>query len=142
MQLDTLARLRHLGEIATSLHLASRDLADRLRTVRDERRRAAERIERLCNDREYVDLAGVDAEVKRLEARIADLDETIGDLDHRQQDAGSAFQAAKTLETRCREFAREHGLPVPEEIVGDAEGYSGGRLPGGLGMISTNGGAA
>lgn len=137
MHLDSLARLRHLGEIATARHLATRDLADRLRTVRDERRRAAERIERLRNDREYASRTGVEDEIKRLTARIADLDETIADLNHRQQDANAAFQAAKSLEVRCREFAAENGLPIPAEIVGDAEGYSGGRLPGGLGMIST-----
>jgi seryl-tRNA synthetase len=137
MQLDTINRLRHLGEIATTRHLASRELADRIRTVRDERRRAAERIERVTNGRDYTDRAGVDAEIKRLEGRLADLDETIGDLNHRAQDANAAFQAAKSLEVRCREFAAENGLPIPAEIVGDAEGYSGGRLPGGLGMIST-----
>jgi chromosome segregation ATPase len=137
MQLDTINRLRHLGEIATTRHLASRELADRIRTVRDERRRAAERIERLTTGLDYTDRAGVDAEVKRLQARLADLNETVADLDHRQQDANSAFQSAKTLEVRCRDFAAENGLPVPEEIVGDAEAYSGGRLPGGLGMIST-----
>lgn len=137
MQLDSLARLRHLGEIATTRHLATRDLADRVRTVRDERRRVLERIERLTNGRDYADRAGVEAEIKRLEGRLADLDETIGDLNHRAQDANAAFQAAKTLETRCREFASENGLPIPAEIVGDAEAYSGQRLPGGLGMIST-----
>ena len=141
MRLDSLARLRHLGEIATSRHLATRDLADRLRTVRDERRRAAERIERLRNDREYASRTGVEDEIKRLEARIADLDETIGDLGHRQSDAAAAFQAAKTLEIRCTEFAREHGLPVPEEVIGDAEGYAGARMPGGLGMIQQGGAA-
>lgn len=140
MHLDSLARLRHLGEIATARNLAARDIAERLRTVRDERRRAAERIERLRNDREYVDRAGVETEVKRLEARIADLNEAIADLAHRQQDATSAFQAAKSLEVRCREFAAENGLPIPAEIIGDAEAYSGQRLPGSLGMIS-NGGA-
>ena len=137
MHLDSLNRLRHLGEIATARHLATRDLADRLRTLRDERRRAAERIERLTHGRDYTDRVGVEAEIKRLEGRLADLDETIDDLNHRQQDANAAFQAAKTLETRCREFAAENNLPLPTEIVGDAEGYSGGRLPGGLGMIST-----
>ncbi len=141
MHLDSLARLRHLGEIATARHLATRDIAERLRTLRDERRRAAERVERLTTGREYVDRAGVETEVKRLEARIADLNEAIADLDHRQQDANAAFQAAKTLETRCREFAREHGLPVPEEVIGDAEGYAGARMPGGLGMIQQGGAA-
>ncbi len=139
MQLDALNRLRHLGEIATARHLASRDLTDRLRTVRDERRRAAERVERLTTGRDYSDRAGVATEIKRLEARIADLDETIGDLYHRQQDANAAFQSARTLETRCRAFAAENGLRVPEEIIGDGEAYSGGRAPGGLGMISTGG---
>jgi hypothetical protein len=141
MQLDSLNRLRHLGEIATSRHLTSRDLADRLRTVRDERRRAAERVERLTTGRDYSDRAGVEAEVKRLEARIADLDETIADLDHRQQDASAAFNSAKSLEVRCREFATENGLPVPETFIGDGEAYSGGRVLGGLGMVQ-NGGAA
>ena len=141
MQLDSLNRLRHLGEIATSRHLATRDLADRLRTLRDERRRAAERIERLTTGRDYTDRAGVEAEVKRLEARLADLDESIADLNHRSQDANAAFQAAKSLEIRCREFAREHGLPVPEEVIGDAEGYAGARMPGGLGMIQQGGAA-
>ncbi len=139
MQLDSLNRLRHLGEIATSRHLTTRDLADRLRAVHDERRRAAERVERLTTGRDYSNRAGVDAEVKRLAGRVADLDETIADLDHRQQNANAAFQSAKTLETRCREFAREHGLPVPEEVIGDAEGYASARMPGGLGMISTGG---
>lgn len=139
MQLDTLNRLRHLGDIATARRLATLDLTDRLRTVRDERRRAAERVERLTTGRDYSDRAGVEAEVKRLEARIADLDESVADLNHRQQDANAAFQSARTLETRCREFAAENGLPVPEEIIGDGEAYSGGRAPGGLGMISTGG---
>jgi len=139
MQLDTLNRLRHLGEIATARRLATLDLTDRLRAVRDQRRRAVERVEGLTTGRDYSDRAGVETEINRLEDRITDLDETIADLDHRQQDANAAFQSAKTLETRCREFAREHGLPVPEEVIGDAEGYASARMSGGLGMISTGG---
>lgn len=141
MHFNSLNRLRHLGEIATSRHLATRELADRLRTVRDERHRAAERVERLTTGRDYSDRGGVEAEVKRLEARIADLDETITDLEDRRQNSSAGFQATKTLETRCREFAREHGLPVPEEVIGDAEGYAGARMPGGLGMIQKGGAA-
>lgn len=141
MQLDSLNRLRHLGEIATARHLALRDLNDRLRTLRDERRRAAERIERLTHGRDYTNNAGVEGEISRLNERVADLDESIADLNHRQLDANAAFQAAKTLETNCIEFARERGIPVPEQVIGDAEGYAGARMPGGLGMISTGGAA-
>lgn len=141
MNLDSLARLRLLGEIATARRLANLDLTDRLRTVRDEHRRAAERVERLTTGREYSDRAGVEAEVKRLKARIADLDEVIADLKHRQQDASADFNSAKSLEVRCREFATENGLPVPETFIGDGEAYSGGRVLGGLGMVQ-NGGAA
>ena len=141
MNLDTLNRLRHLGEIATSKHLAARDLADRLRTLRDERRRALERIEGLTNGREHAARDGVEIEIKRLKGRVADLDETIADLDHRQRDAAAAFQSARTLEARCREFAADNGLPVPEEIIADGEAYDGPRMPGGLGMVQQGGAA-
>lgn len=141
MHLDTLNRLRHLGEIATGRHLALRDLTDRLRTLRDERRRAAERIERLTHGRDYDSKAGVEAEISRLNGRVEDLDESISDLKHREQDAAAAWQAAKALETRCRGFAAENGLPIPEVIVGDAEAYDGPRNGNGLGMISTGGAA-
>ena len=139
MQLDSLARLRHLGEIATARRLALRDLTDRLRTLRDERRRALQRIDNLNEGREYTDRNGVEKEVTRLESRVADLDDAIADLSHREQDANAAWQEAKRLDTRCREFARENGLPVPEQVIGDAEGYAGARMPDGLGMVHQGG---
>ena len=134
MHLDTISRIRHLSEIATARHLASRDLGDRLRSVRDERRRLADRREHVLAVGQYAP-TGTDEEVKRIDARLADLDDTIADLFHREQDAGAAFQAAKTLEVNCREFAAENNLPTPETVIGDRDSYDGARQPHGLGMV-------
>lgn len=62
MRLDSLNRLGHLFEIATARHLASRDLGDRLRTVRDERRRALDRREHVLAVGQYAP-TGTDEEV-------------------------------------------------------------------------------
>ena len=134
MQLDTISRLRHLSELATARNLAARDLGDRLRTVRDERRRLADRRDHVASN-QFAN-TNTEAELARIDQRMADLDETIADLTHREQDAGAAFQAAKTLEVACREFAQEQGLPVPTEIVGDRDAYDGPRLTGSLGMVT------
>ena len=133
MHLDTISRLRHLTELSTARNLAARDLGDRLRTVRDEKHRLQDRRDHV-NAARY-DRTGTEAELARIDQRMADLDEVIADLSHRQNDAQAAWQASKTLEVRCREFAAEQGLPVPEVVTGDADSYDGARLSGGLGMI-------
>ena len=139
MKLDALNRIRHLSELATARNLAARDLADRLRSVRDEKRRLQDRRDHVASN-QFAN-TNSEAELNRIDQRMTDLDDTISDLDHRQQDANAAFYAAKTLETRCREFAKENGLPVPETVIGDRDSYDGPRMQGDLGMVQQGGGA-
>lgn len=145
MKLDSLTRLRHLAEIATSRHLAATNLADRLRSVRDDRRRVVEHIERIEHPPaggNYRDRDVIAAQTKRFRAQLADIEATIADLEHRDQDAAAAWQAAKRLETRCLEFARKHDLPVPDVIIGESKAYDGPRLEGGFGMVPNTSGVA
>ena len=116
-QFDSLGRLAHLEGIASAKHLAAADLGAKLRTARDDLHRVRNRLRDIEADSGFAGRA--DAEIARLNARIAELQTTIDRLEARRSAANDDWNLAARTHTRALERAKERGLPTPLEINGD-----------------------
>lgn len=114
LQFDSRQRLHHLRQ-QREQHLAmTRDLGREIADLRAIVTAAQNRIRELEN--EPGDKAYLAAEAERLTQKIANVEAELAELSARQANASEAWNSSARLLSRCLDFARENGLPVPSSL--------------------------
>ena len=115
MRYDSTARLEHLASIRDAKRHAALKLSD-------EQRRLSERKGRLNEERHRIERDfgiprdAFDRRVEEIEAELSRLDTKAERLRERYRQADAEAKTSGRTLSAAVEFARQHGLPMPEGV--------------------------
>lgn len=116
---DSRQRLHHLRQ-QREQHLAmTRDLGREISDLRAIVTAAQNRLRQLEVQPGEIGFTGreaIAAEAARLAKKIEDVEAELAELSARQANASESWNSAARLLSRCLDFARENGLPVPSSL--------------------------
>ncbi len=116
---DSRQRLHHLRQ-QREQHLAvmrdlGREVAD-LRAVVNAAQTRLRQLEVQPGEIGFTGREAIAAEADRLAKKIEDVEAELAELSARQANASEAWNSSARLLSRCLDFARERGLPVPSAL--------------------------
>ncbi|WP_422028494.1 hypothetical protein [Roseovarius sp.] len=123
MKFDSKNRLDHLGAIRHAKVATVRDASDRATDLRARCRRAQGRLRQIETDYLPKDAAET---AEKIAAEIDTLKEELAAAEARRDRVGQEFQAAAACHEAARNYAVEHGLPMPSEDAAEVAAISGG----------------